>query len=143
MGPGRAQAGEGRSEGGGAGDVEVHRLRRPLPIPSRGGAGEGWRQRGRAGDACCAAVSAADAEFLLSRAAPATAEERDPAGRGKLKRGAGGVVSPRHRRRYFFLSTRKSPVFTSKCNLNCPPSGLLKSTWCSKTVRASWMRNLR
>src|SRR5205823_8551699 len=99
MGPWRAQAGERRREGGGAGDVEVHRLRRPLPFPSCAGAGEGWRQGGRAGDACYAPVSAADAEFLLFGAAPATAEERDPGGCAKLKRGASAAAWhrwPRH-----------------------------------------------
>src|SRR5437016_4395074 len=55
--------------------------------------------------------------------------------------GAGCEARPQPR--YGFLSTLKPPVFMSKCNLNGSPSGLLKSTWCSKTVRASWMRNLR
>src|SRR5258708_6174643 len=42
-----------------------------------------------------------------------------------------------------FFSTRSAPVLTSKMSRNCAPSAALKSTWCSKTDVASWMRNLR
>ena len=42
-----------------------------------------------------------------------------------------------------FFSTLNSPVFTSWMRRKRVPSGPLKSTWCSKTDVASWMRNLR
>ena len=42
-----------------------------------------------------------------------------------------------------FFSTRNPPSSRRSAAGTCAPSAALKSTWCSNTVRASWMRNLR
>src|SRR5207248_6524 len=74
------QAGEGRRGGSSPGDVEVHAIGRPLPLPSRARAREGGRQGSRTGNTRFVGLSATHAGFVLPGSAPATAEEGERQG---------------------------------------------------------------